>query len=116
MGKTITEKILAKAAGRAEVSPGDFMENISANSPVTAGGGGNDDLDTIDGGSVAGEILIIRSVNSGHDVRVRDVSSSGIGNIKLSLGNDFDLDDVDDTLVLMFDGSYWLELSRSDNT
>lgn len=41
MGKTITEKILAKAAGRKEVKPGDFLENITSLNPVTAGGMGD---------------------------------------------------------------------------
>jgi 3-isopropylmalate/(R)-2-methylmalate dehydratase large subunit len=41
MGKTVTEKILAKASGRAEVSPGDFLEDISAQNPITSGGMGN---------------------------------------------------------------------------
>ena len=39
MGKTIAEKILARASGRAEVSPGDFLEDISAQNPITVIGG-----------------------------------------------------------------------------
>ncbi|MFC1962028.1 aconitase family protein [Chloroflexota bacterium] len=34
MGKTITEKILARASGRAEVSPGEYLE-VSSHRPVT---------------------------------------------------------------------------------
>ena len=41
MGKTITEKILAGASGRPEVSPGDFLEDISAQNPITSGGMGD---------------------------------------------------------------------------
>ena len=34
MGKTITEKILARASGRAEVSPGEYLE-VSSRRPIT---------------------------------------------------------------------------------
>jgi hypothetical protein len=75
-----------------------------------------DDLDTINGGSVAGEILIIRAANDGRTIVVRDVSSSITGNLILSGGSNFNLNDLDDTLVLMYDGTNWLELSQSDNS
>jgi len=41
MGKTVTEKILARASGRPEVSPGDFLEDISSQNPITVGGMSN---------------------------------------------------------------------------
>jgi hypothetical protein len=71
-----------------------------------------DDLDTIIGGSVAGEILVIRAANSARTVIAKD----GTGNLVLerNLG-DFNMDNADDTLTLIYDGSNWLELSRSDN-
>jgi hypothetical protein len=75
-------------------------------------GGGDADLNTINGYSVAGEILIIRSVIDTREVTVKD---GGGGNILLSGNTDFTLDDPEDTLVLLYDGSNWLELSRSNN-
>ena len=36
MGKTITEKILAKAAGRKEVSPGEYIE-VGSRCPTPMG-------------------------------------------------------------------------------
>jgi hypothetical protein len=72
--------------------------------------GGAADLNTISGGSVAGEILIIRSVNSGRIVTAKD----NIGNLQLA--GDFALNDPNDTLTLMYDGTNWLELSRSNNS
>lgn len=75
----------------------------------TEGNAGTDDLVTINGGSVAGEILIIRADNSGRTVVVRD----GTGNLQLS--GDITLNNAEDTLTLIFDGNYWLELSHSDN-
>ncbi|HEY3150696.1 MAG TPA: hypothetical protein VGK65_03415 [Candidatus Binatia bacterium] len=40
MGKTITEKILAKAAGRGEVSPGDYIE-VGSRCPTPVGNAGS---------------------------------------------------------------------------
>lgn len=75
----------------------------------TQGDAASDDLDTINGG-IVGDVLIIRAVNSGRVVTVKDST----GNIELSA--DMVLDNVQDTLTLIYDGSNWLELSRSDNT
>lgn len=37
MGKTITEKILAKAAGKSEVSPGEYLEEVRSTRPIILG-------------------------------------------------------------------------------
>jgi hypothetical protein len=70
----------------------------------------SDDLDTISGG-VDGQILVIRAANSSRTVVVKD----GTGNIQC--GGDFSLDNTQDTITLMYDGTLtaWLEISRSDN-
>lgn len=66
-----------------------------------------DDLDTINGGS-EGDILLIRS--DGLDtVTAKD----GTGN--LVLAGDFALDYAGDMLMLLYNGTHWLELSRSNN-
>lgn len=67
-----------------------------------------DDLDTINGGT-EGDILIIRAEND-----ARTVSVTEAGNIVLSAAP-FALDNVQDTLTLLYDGTNWLEISRSDN-
>jgi len=70
----------------------------------------SDDLDSIDGVSLrTGAIAILRAANSARTVVVRD----GVGNLKLS-GN-FSLDHAEDTIMLVFTGTDWLELSRSNN-
>jgi hypothetical protein len=74
----------------------------------------SDYLDTIYG-DVAGQILVIRAADSLKTIQVRDESVSS-GNIILFENDYFDLDHVDDTLILIYDGSNWLELSRSDNS
>ena len=68
-----------------------------------------DDLDTIKGGDAAGQILIIRAANNARTVVAKD----GTGNLRLS--GDFSMDNILDTLVLMYIGNAWIELSRSDN-
>ncbi len=71
-----------------------------------------DDLDTINGG-VEGMILVLQSVISTREVVVRD-TGGGTGNIRLSTA-DFHLNNVQDTLTLIYNGSLWCELCRSDN-
>ena len=68
----------------------------------------SDDLDTISGG-IEGDILVIRANNTARTVVAKD----GTGN--LALAGDFTMDNSEDSLTLLFDGSNWLELSRSDN-
>ena len=67
-----------------------------------------DDLDTINGGA-EGMILIVRAASS-----ARDVVLTEAGNLKLCIGK-ATLDNVQDTVTLIHDGTNWLELSRSDN-
>ncbi len=77
----------------------------------TEGGAGTDNLDTINGGT-EGDILILRAADSTHTVVVRD----NIDNIQLNVAGSFSLTHVEDTLMLLYNGSDWIELSRSDNT
>lgn len=67
-----------------------------------------DDLQTISGG-VTGMILVLRGANSARDVTLKD----GVGN--LSLAGDFTFSNVSDTMMLIYNGSLWQEISRSDN-
>jgi hypothetical protein len=91
------------------ISGGTVTATDSYHTIDTEGNAGTDDLETINGGSVAGEILIIRADNSGRDVVAKD----GTGNLRLE--GHFTMDNAEDTLTLIFDGSNWLEISRSDN-
>lgn len=70
----------------------------------------SDDLDTINGG-VNGALLVLRAENSGRTVVVKD----GTGNIQCA--GDCTLDNVQDTITLIYDStqSAWLEISRSDS-
>lgn len=69
-----------------------------------------DDLDTINGGSYDGQLLVLRAANSGRDVVLKDAT----GNLRLT--GDFTMTHAQDRIVLIYDGSAWCELSRADNT
>jgi hypothetical protein len=75
----------------------------------TQGGAASDDLDTINGG-VDGDLIILTAANDARTVVCKDST----GNLRLA-GADFSLDSVDDTLMLIYNGANWLEISRSDN-
>ena len=67
-----------------------------------------DCLVTINGGA-AGDILIIVANNGARSIVAKD----GTGNLELA--GDFTLDNVEDTLSLIYNGTNWLETSRSGN-
>lgn len=70
-----------------------------------------DDLDTItaSGSLTTYSEIVVAPVNSADDVVLKD----GTGN--LSLNGDFTMDHADDRITLEYDGTNWVELSRSDN-
>lgn len=80
----------------------------SYHSVDTAADGATDDLATINGGT-EGDVVVLRANNSGRSV----VLKNGVGNILC--GADFTLDNVADTVTLMFDGANWLLISSSSN-
>ena len=67
----------------------------------------NANLVTINGG-VEGDILVVRGAGGGA-ISARD----NTGNLRLA-GN-FSISSANDTMVLMFDGTNWIELCRSNN-
>jgi hypothetical protein len=67
-----------------------------------------DDLTTINGG-IAGRAVILRASHNDRTV----VLKTGVGNLKLE--GDFPLNNTEDTIMLSYDGTVWLENSRSDN-
>ncbi len=67
-----------------------------------------DDLDTINVGSAReGEVIVVRA-SSGDTLTVKN----GTGNLKLN-GSDAVLNTINDNVVLMWNGSNWIELSRA---
>lgn len=91
------------------IATGVITRTRSYHTVNTQGSASTDDLDTINGG-VTGDILILRAYNNGRVVTVKD----GTGNIQMA--GDVTLDNVQDTLMLLFDGTNWLEIAASNNT
>lgn len=71
----------------------------------------SDDLDTINGGTEEGQLLILQAANDARTVVVKH----GTGNIKLNGSADFSLDAYGDTVTLYWDGFNWLQIAASNN-
>jgi hypothetical protein len=74
----------------------------------TEGGASSDELDTITG-TIAGQLVILRAANSDRTIVCKD----GTGNLRLS--GDFSLDNTEDTLTLLSDGTNLHQLTPSNN-
>lgn len=100
----------------AKLSIGDRSELTIATGAVTVTNGyhdidtesdaATDDLDTINGG-ITGQVLVIKPENDARTVVVKD----GTGNINLL--SDFSMTGINYHLTLIYDGSNWVELSRT---
>lgn len=79
----------------------------------TEGGAATDDLDTINGALVDGQMLVLETADSTHDVTVKDDT----GNIQLAGSVDFAMTTGRDKLTLIWNArsSKWQEISRSTN-
>ena len=67
-----------------------------------------DDLDTINGG-ITGKTIVLSAADG-----ARSVVFTEAGNMKLA-GGTFTADNAEDTITLIYNGSNWLEMGRSDN-
>ena len=79
----------------------------------TEGDASSDVLNTINGG-VLGAILVLTCESTSRTVVVHDISDGG-GNIVLAGGSNFSMTDSSDTLMLMYNGSNWLQLGQNNN-
>ena len=79
---------------------------------LVGGEGGNaDTLETINGGTQAGQLLVIQNSASAN-VTVTHNSAK----IVLAGATGYTLAEPVDTLTLIYDGAKWVEISRSDNS
>ena len=90
------------------IASGAVTATTSFHAIDTEAAAATDDLDTISGGQT-GQVLYLHAANGARDVVAKD----GTGNLKLA--GDFTMNNAEDVLTLIFDGSNWLEVSRSDN-
>lgn len=81
----------------------------------TNGEGASDDLEAIIGGA-EGDILIFRPENAGRTIVAKHAGTPTSGAaMNLASGVDFTMDEDDDWLMLLHDGTVWQEISRSEN-
>ena len=78
-------------------------------------GGADDVLGRANGGS-DGDILILKANTSGTNGIVTVQNGTGANTFILAGGADFIMDHVDDRIVLIHNGTEWVELSRSSNS
>ncbi len=104
VGDTAAGSELTIAAGVIAITTGFHTVDTQADD-------GTDELDTINGG-MTGQLLVLKSADDARDPTVTD----GTGNIVLAGGAGFTLSDTDDTITLIYDGTSWVEVSRSDNS
>lgn len=87
---------------------GQVVATQSFHTIDTYGDGATDDLDSIAGGT-AGQIIVITAADSARTV----VAKHGVDNLLLE--GDMTLNNSWDTLTMIFTGTWWKELSRSNN-
>lgn len=95
------------ASGSITVGPWVSLLNIA-----TEGGAATDDLDTITAGR-DGQVIIIRPNSSSQDPTVRDVATSGTGNIHTVGAASFAMLSSTYRMALQWSGTFWQELWRS---
>lgn len=91
------------------IASGVLTVTTSRHKVDTQGATATDDLDTISSGT-DGQLLILTAVSAARVVTAKD----GTGNLKLA-GGDFVFTNITDTLMLVKQGSNFLEISRSTN-
>jgi hypothetical protein len=93
------------------IASGSITPTSSYHSVDTEADAATDDLTTIDATDVDdGTILVLRASSSSRAVVLKD----GTGNLQLA--GDFSLTHSADTITLIWGGTDWLEVSRSDNS
>jgi hypothetical protein len=110
-GNTVTKSRQSfSSSGRSlAISSGIIVASRPYHVVDTEASAASDDLSTISTDLSPGSILVLRAISSDRTVTVKD----GTGNLRLSA--DMVLDHATDTITLMWDGSIWAEIARSDN-
>jgi hypothetical protein len=105
-----TPKVETPMVSELTIATGAITVTGSYHNVDTEADAASDDLDTISGGT-DGMRLVLRANNTARTVVVKD----GTGNIQCA--GDFSLDNTQDTMELIYDGTLtaWLEIGRSDS-
>ena len=96
-------------ASELTIADGAITVTQSVHTVDTQGDAGTDDLDTINGGTTV-QLIILRAENDAHTVVVKH----NTGNIWLKRKQDLSLDDLEDGLMLFWDGTKWIDVGAWD--
>lgn len=104
-------------AGSLTIATGVVAVTKTFHTLVVEGGAGSgaDSLATATGGA-NGDILILKTTTSGANDQVTVSNGTGNDTFILSGGADFVMDHIDDRLILIHNGTEWVEISRSSNS
>jgi hypothetical protein len=91
------------ASGQVTIGQSDNVSIVD-----TEGGAATDDLTVINGATMVGKKIILRTISAARVVTVKDST-------QLRLAGDFVMNSPNDTIELIWTGSQWLEVARSDN-
>tara|TARA_R100000808_G_C2153203_1_gene163238 strand:- start:5865 stop:6242 length:378 start_codon:yes stop_codon:yes gene_type:complete len=105
-------RILSKGA-TLTIASGAITVTDSFHLVATEGAADTDDLTTINGGTQAGQILVLMAADDGDTVVVKNNSDPGS---TLEIGAHFSLDTEDDSITLMWTGTKWIALSTHSNS
>jgi len=96
-------------ASELTIATGVITVTQSVHTVDTEGDAGTDDLDTINGGATV-QLIILRAEDDAHTVVVKH----NTGNIWLKRKQDLSLDDLEDGLMLFWDGTKWIDVGAWD--
>jgi hypothetical protein len=108
---SVTPVIDGRASQSATIATGAITvanDNITYIIVDTESAAATDDLATISGG-LTGQMITLESTNNARDITLKDATGN------LQLAGDFTLDRTTDTITLIYNGSSWREVARSNN-
>ena len=96
-----------------EANPAKITVTKPYHTVDTFGDAATDDLEDIQGGAT-GMVVVLQLQDNGRVVTLKH--STNNGNLRLSGGAHFELNNTDATISLIYNGSTWCELTRSTNS
>lgn len=108
---TINSLVMGSGA-ELTIASGVITVTSSYHTVDTESDASTDDLNTINGGQIDGQLLILRSRDNARDTTVKH----NTGNIRLDGGVDFVFITTRYVIGLMWTGTFWIELFRSNNS
>ena len=92
------------------ISSGVITVSSAYHKVDTQGNASTDDLDSINGGQT-GQVVTLQAISNVRDVVIKH----GTGNLYLNTLSDFTMNSSRDVISLIYNGSEWNEISRSNN-